>query len=130
MGIRTTHFFSRLSWVAVLGICLLACSEKKQVIPATVIGPDKMVSILTDVHLAQAAVSSYSVGDTLHFTIGDYMPAIFKNHGTTQQQFSSSLKYYSSNPSLLDSIYKEVLEELSRKEGEADVRAKPDSASK
>jgi len=121
MDASTARFSFRLSWLVWLGVFLFSCSEKKPGIPSTVINPGKMVSILTDVHIAQAAVSSYSPGDTLRYTVGDYMPAIFKNHGTTQQQFDSSLKYYSSNPALLDSIYKEVLEELSRKEGEVDA---------
>ena len=123
------RFLYRWSRVALIAIFLTACSGKKPGIPPAVISPEKMVDILTDVHIAQAAVSTHNPGDTLRYTVSDYMPAIFKNHGTTQQQFDSSLKYYSSNPALLDSIYKEVLEVLSRKEGEVDVRAKSGSPS-
>lgn len=127
MNIGITRFRFLPAYAFMLATLLTACTPKNPGIPATVIGPEKMVAILSDVHIAQAAVSVYNVGDTLRYTVGDYMPAIFKNHGTTQQQFDSSLKYYSANPALLDSIYKEVLEELSKKEGEVDVRARSGS---
>src|SRR6476659_4261663 len=121
MGVRIQRVFLRVGVMAMLMLLLMACSKKEPGIPPAIISPDKMVGILTDVHIAQAAVSTYNVGDTVKYSVSDYMPAIFKNHAITKEQFDSSLQYYSSNPALLDSIYKEVLEELSRKEGELDA---------
>ena len=83
-----------------------------------------MVSILTEIHLAQAVVATNVPGDTARFTTGDYLPSIFKKYHTTQQRFDKSLRFYSGQPVLLDSIYKEVLDELNRKEGEIDAQVK------
>ena len=121
---RNTSKIFRLAFYSLLLTVYGACSEKSIKIPEEVIRPDTMATILSDIHMAQAAVSVYSIGDTVRYSLGDYIPAIFKNHHTSQRQFDSSLKFYSANPELLDSIYKQVLDELSRKEGEVEAHVK------
>jgi len=107
-----------------LGVFVTGCWKKQAPPPENTIHPDTMASILTEIHLAQAAVSMNVASDSIRFTTGDYLPEIFKKHHTTQQQFDRSLRFYSGNPGLLDSIYKEVLDELSRQEGEIEAQIK------
>ena len=118
------RFYFAIVCCLLLGVFVTGCSKKPMSIPENTISPDTMVSILTEIHLAQAAVATHVPGDTMPFTTGDYLPFIFKKHRTTQQQFDKSLRFYSGRPNLLDSIYKDVLDELNRKEGEIDAQVK------
>ena len=117
-----TRFYFTVAFGILFGIFVTGCSKKPMSIPENTISPDTMVSILTEIHLAQAAVSMNVPGYTARFTTSDYLPSIFKKHHTTKQRFDKSLRFYSDNPNLLDSIYKEVLDDLNRKEGEIDAQ--------
>ncbi len=77
-----------------------------------------MVSVLTDVHLVQASQQLYiaiDTADTAAFTSFNY---VWKKHHITEAEYKKSLDFYSHNPSILDSIYENVLTNLSKEKAE------------
>lgn len=83
-------------------------------IPKDVLSPDTMVDVLTDVHLVQASQRLGMVidsADTASYTTFNY---VWKKHRITEDEYKKCLDFYSHNPSILDSIYEKVLNNLSK----------------
>ena len=93
-------------------LLLFACTPENAEIPDGVIEPGKMKIILTDIHLAQAAVNTRPGADTLRYSLNDYLDNILKKHGADREQFSSSLRFYTTQPELLKEIYDSVVVRL------------------
>jgi len=78
-----------------------------------------MVDVLTDVHLVKAA---QQMGMSLNpaDTSSKVMPFeyIWKKHHITEAEYQKSLDYYTHNPAILDSIYENVLNNLSKQKAE------------
>lgn len=78
-------------------------------IPKEVIMPDKMENILYDYHLAQAITADHaseSYEKKLHINY------VFAKYGVTQEQFDSSLVWYTRYPRHLVKIYSRLEERL------------------
>jgi Domain of unknown function (DUF4296) len=67
----------------------------------------KMSEVLTDIHLAEAAVDNES-GDMKDSITRLYYPQIFEHHGIKQWEFDSTMSILSTNPILMGKIYKKV----------------------
>jgi hypothetical protein len=79
-----------------------------------VIPPKDMASILVKFHLIDATVSRSDLRKTYFNKDSiDYYAKAIQSFGYTQNQFDSSLKYYTNNPILFDAIYDKVIIELS-----------------
>ena len=102
-----------------IGLIIQSCSAPVLVIPNDVLSQDKMVAVLTDVHLVESAITlKFSNKDTSKVQASAYYDFIYKSHKTTKEQFAKSYDFYISHPELLNKIYDEVLIELSKKQGE------------
>lgn len=97
-----------------------ACRSDKIAIPDDILKPDEMKVIFTDIHVADAVaeVKGQEGMDEKLLTL-EYHAQVFKNHGTSRQEFLKSLKFYEANPKLMDEVYADVLNELTRREAEA-----------
>jgi hypothetical protein len=101
-------------------LIIQSCSAPVVIIPNDVLSQDKMVSVLTDVHLAEAAITlKFTNKDTSKLQAATFYNFIYKAHKTTKEQFTKSYDFYVSHPELLNKIYDDVLIELSKKQGEA-----------
>jgi hypothetical protein len=91
---------------------LFSCSDDKGV-PGDVIPEHQMSLLLTDVHLVDGSIYNLpAMPDTLvKHGLGLYL-AVFKKHHTDTTQFAKSLKFYSTRPDLLLSIYTGVTNRL------------------
>lgn len=106
--------------IAFVLITLLgACKDGENTPP---ISTDKMGKILTDVQLAE--VYSSMVDDSLHRvmpknqdSLAVYYKEVLSHHKVTQQEFQTAMDWYKSNPELLDSVYKYMINELTVQEG-------------
>lgn len=87
-------------------VFLSACGQKQP--PEGIIDKRKMVRILADLHTIDGYMSSLMSTDTLRVAGNTYYAAVYKNHNTSKPVFEKSLKYYSMQPVVLDSMYSRV----------------------
>lgn len=101
-------------------VLLTACGGNTA--PEGTIPEDRMVSLLTDVHLTDGALYTVpQISDSLYKFGTEKYAAVFKKYHTTGKQFTSSFKYYSAQPEQLVEIYTKVA---------ANIQAKTDSLNK
>ncbi len=102
--------------IPVLLLFFISCKHELQRIPDDVIHPEKMTHILTDMHMADAVAETKAQtgADERSLTL-KYHAQIFKNYSVTHEEFVKSQKFYEDNPVLLNKIYDNVLQELSRR---------------
>lgn len=106
--------------IGLTALIIQSCSAPKVTIPNDVLSKENMVAILTDIHLAESAVTlKFTNKDTSMLQAAEYNNFIFKNHKTTKEQFNKSYDFYVAHPDILNKIYDDVLTELSKKQGEA-----------
>lgn len=116
--------------------------------PADLIAQDKMIQVLADVHLLEAALQYRAphIQSRQPFTISPVEPQtvmalptdqktlpyydVFAKHGITRAQYESSLQWYMTDAKLYGAMYDEVINELVRRQAyEQGVEAVPiDSA--
>lgn len=106
-----------------LVIFFLSCSPGKEKtdnsVPDEIIQPDSMVSILTEVHIAEAILREMKT-DTKHKqkTAQAFYSEIFAKHGITRKQYEKSIQFYQQQPETYQDIYEEVITLLSQKQTE------------
>jgi hypothetical protein len=89
----------------------LAQCHKSEKLPITDI---TLSSILTDIHIAEAAVDNEST-DMKDSITRLYYPQIFEHHGIEQWQFDSSMSILSRSPVQMERIFKKVLDNIKKK---------------
>jgi hypothetical protein len=89
-------------------------------VPDGILVKEELVPILTDIHLAQAAIGINQSSDSSRYSIDDYKSYLFNYYHISKQKYDSSLSFYSLHPEMLNEIYKEVINELSKKQGEVE----------
>ncbi|HEX3387141.1 MAG TPA: DUF4296 domain-containing protein [Mucilaginibacter sp.] len=95
-------------------VFLCACGGKT--IPGDVIQPDKMVNLLTEVHIADGAMYNVmQLPDSLYKYGTDRYLQIFRQFHTDSVQFRKSMKYYCNNPEMLADMYDKVTDMLKQK---------------
>jgi hypothetical protein len=100
---------------------LPACKHGKP--QPEIINHDKMISLLTDLHIVDGGmynVVSFNTDSTYKYGTGRYL-ALFKRYHVDSTTFRRSLKYYTGKPVELEAMYDEILKNLT---------AKTDSANK
>jgi Na+/phosphate symporter len=100
-------------------LCTSCGTEEKQTeIPPNILPKEKMVQVITDVHIAEAEANLRTLPDsTSKETIS--FQKIFEKNSISKQQYEESLTFYVDHPKLLNEIYEEVLNELSKMQGAA-----------
>ena len=101
----------RLALLIFLTLIGTAC-QTEQELP---IQEDKLIEVLADAHIAEAAVQSlpYLHRDSL---VSLYYDQIFKIHNVSRSDFEQSLKMLEYNPDKMLEIYEQVTEHLNRVE--------------
>lgn len=99
---------------------IYACKGNKA--PDGVIKHDKMVSLLTEVHIIDGGLYGLQQQpDTLYkYGAGKYL-ALFKRYDVDTAQFRKSMKYYATQPTEMAAMYDQIL---------ANLKAKTDSLNK
>lgn len=96
-------------------LLLLSCGTAEQkpvVIPADVLPKEKMAEVITDIHIAEAKAGLEPYQDSAYAITS--FEKIFEQNKITRAQYDSSLVFYIEHPELLDTIYGQVLNELSK----------------
>ena len=91
-----------------------ACEPNNK--PKDLIEEKKMILIMTDLHIMDGYMSTIVYNDTMRRNTKNLYATIYKTHNTTQQSYEESLKYYSRNPALLDTMYNKVQALIDEKE--------------
>lgn len=97
-----------------------ACEEPVVKKPRKLIPRDKMVEMLTDIHIAESVFQNrrYSGEQILKFTEADFYYSILKKYNVADSVFEQSLIYYASLPIEYEKIYSRVLDKLNEMEQE------------
>jgi len=101
--------------------CLLSAScgnGNKIKIPEGILCKDTMVEVLTDIHLVKASQQMGIALDTLDTSRRTPFDYVWKKHHITEEEYNNSLSFYTQNPNMLDSIYENVLNNLSKQKAE------------
>jgi Domain of unknown function (DUF4296) len=96
--------------LALVWMSLIQCTKSVN-LP---VNENMMSIVLTDIHIAEAAVDNES-GDMKDSITRLYYPQIFEHHGIQQWQFDSSMSMISKNPTQMSRIYKKVLQNIQEK---------------
>ena len=99
-----------------------SCSKKKEAFPTGIIVPDSMSKILIELHLAQASIGVNAIADSSGYNMADYQNYILQKHHIKKEEFVKSIRYYTSNPSVLKTVYDSVLVDLTRLQAGGEVR--------
>lgn len=96
--------------ILVVLLAMVSCGEKIMEQPEDLIAKDKMVQILYDFAVINAAKSTNSI------VLEDYFESptsfVLEKYGVDSLQFVQSDRYYASQPLLYEGIYKEVASKL------------------
>lgn len=96
-----------------------SCSKSKKefTIPEDVIPKEKMVKVLADVHVAEAAINlrNVQVGNARELNASMYKD-VFLKHGISKDDFEKSYIFYSENSALFNEVYDNVITELTRQQ--------------
>jgi hypothetical protein len=111
-----THFYLLL----VVTSLLSGCSNSDEGNPSSHIIPqDKFTEILAECQLAESQTTVTRVLQPIYKdSILNYYAGIFKTYEINSEDFYQSLKHYSKDPVLMDSIYSDVLAILKKKSDE------------
>lgn len=95
-------------------IFLVSCTSENR--PEGIVERNKMVDVLTDVHLVNGYSSTVMDLDTVKKVTATYLNMVYKKHGIDSVQFKKSLQYYSRNPQMLSEMYDQVIKKLETQE--------------
>lgn len=95
-------------------IFLTACSKEKA--PADVLNQQQMIMLMADLHTMDGYMSSMIYTDSIRKESKNLYATIYNSHNTTEKIYEKSMRYYSMDPILLDSMYSSVVSILTEKE--------------
>ncbi|MCB0661509.1 MAG: DUF4296 domain-containing protein [Saprospiraceae bacterium] len=103
--------FKNIGFLSLLFLGLMACQKEEKV---SLPYPDKkVVDILVDIHVAEAALQPL-FGDIKDSTAQVYYQQIYEIHQINEDQLRELLQILKDHPKEMDRIYELVLEEISR----------------
>lgn len=114
--LHRTHFSARLIGYVLTGLFVLhSLSCRREPEPLSI---DKMSHVLLEMHVAES-YSQYAPKDSSRQqlknqdSLARYYALILKENKITEQDFKRSMAWYKKQPELLDSIYQQILADLS-----------------
>ena len=100
----------------ILIICyfLLACSSPKEGIPEGILPEKELVSILKEVHLAEANFELVKTNgkEVAQNTLLNNYQEIYSKYNIDENEFQQTLEYYANHPDKLEEIYSKILENI------------------
>ena len=93
---------------------LLACSSSKERTPEGILPKKELVSILKEVHLAEANFELLKTNskEVAQNTLLNNYQEIYSKYNIDENEFQQTLEYYANHPEKLEGIYSKVLEDI------------------
>jgi hypothetical protein len=97
-----------------------SCSTKSSNKPTKFLEQKEFVNILVEIHLSDATAEEKAQGDVKieNLIASKGIAQILKNKNLNRPQFDSIFNFYVRDPKLLNEVYTDVIDELSRKQAE------------
>lgn len=111
-------------------VLISSCNNSKMKVPEGILKPNELKLLLVDIHLIDGMLQfKKTVRKEKEDSAFNYYPAILKKHGISREMFDSTILFYTQYPEEFAKIYDEVLEDLSKMEGDRRelIDAKSDS---
>ena len=103
-----------LVWIFITAI---GCNSSNQKLPEGILSEEKMVEVITDIQLVEAAHKSIPKNANEQKLMRDTSYVIvFNKHHTTAVEFDSSLRVYTKYPTIFGDIMEQVSENLNKME--------------
>lgn len=111
--------------IVVTAFLAMACDDEVVQKPRHLVKRDKMISVLTDMHLAEAVYQTkrFSSKELNIYSESDFYYTILRKHSLADSVFEKSLIYYSSKPKEFEKIYTRVINRLTEMESEQKEKA-------
>lgn len=112
------NLFQRHLWsLLLIGWLVSACTAPENKPPDNLLSEDKMADILTEVHMAEARISRINLRsvDSSQIAYKHLENQIFKKFGVDTATYRKSYIFYSSHPTNMEAIYKQVTAKLQKK---------------
>ena len=107
------------------------CAGKKAKMPAGLLEPGQLTSILADIHILESRVEAMQLHpDTAQVYFKRRQEDVFKKHGISKKQFDRTYDYYLEDLVNLDKIYEALVDTLSMREINLASTVKPETAVK
>ncbi len=105
---------------------MAACEESIVEKPENLLKREKMIEMMTDMHLAEAVFQSRRYQDSLieRTTSADFYYSVLEEYNVADSVFEKSFVYYASNPREFEKMYQDVMNKLSEIEQEYSGRKK------
>lgn len=88
-------------------------------VPNNLLPKEQFVDMLTDSYMIEAAIrQGVGKGENAEELSSFFYPKLFKKYHISEQDFKENIRYYSSQPELMQEIQTEVVDRLSLKEQE------------
>ncbi len=114
---QSSTILQRTLLVASLFIGLWACDGQEKP-PGDLISEEKMVNILTDIHIAEAKTTNMQLRslDSSVIVYGELQKQIWAKYKVDTLLYQRSYSFYTSHPSYLTAIYEQVEKKMEAKE--------------
>lgn len=110
---------TRIAAILFLSLSLLSCRSDKGEIPTDILNRPKFTSIMIDVQLAEGIKTQYAHSRNKDGQLNkELYEEIFERHDITEDEFRKTFSYYQSQPELMEGIFEQVLDSLSKLEAE------------
>jgi hypothetical protein len=109
-----SRYLAGIFIILMLGSCYHTIKETSFNM-AMVIPADSMVSLLTDIHLADGVINTVKPKNiTIEHLSNEYFSMVLIKHKVGRDTFQESLRYYAYHTEELDKIYEKVIINLSK----------------
>lgn len=102
---------------------LSGCKEPVETKPDYLLGEEKMIAVMVDMHLVETANNlKLLTPDTTGQQYSEMVEKIYATHEVSKVDFDSSLFYYSTQTEQMNVIYDKILERLYELESEVNAK--------
>tara|TARA_B100000795_G_C22796023_1_gene439356 strand:- start:1269 stop:1634 length:366 start_codon:yes stop_codon:yes gene_type:complete len=99
----------KLIWISTFCTFIVSCNTKETTVSSNIIPEDRLVALLADFHLMDAAAKQNIVTNN-HNTLVKHKQylGVLKLHGFSKEQFDSTISFHVKDPANFKKIYEEV----------------------